>query len=110
MILVHVASTNVPFTSESKDAIADVPELIDEIELGVRQAARDLSRYLAEQKKAVDARKKIKIFECYTKEVAEAIESLTGKDRNAIEAKLMEALSKKYSRFIEEDKNDVPQE
>ena len=46
MIMVHVASTNVPFTSESKDAIADIPEIEDEIELAVREAARDLGRYL----------------------------------------------------------------
>ena len=46
VILVHVASTNVPFTSESKDAVASVPEIEDEIELAVREAARDLKDYL----------------------------------------------------------------
>jgi len=34
--MVHVASTNVPFTSESKDAVANVPEIEDEIELAIR--------------------------------------------------------------------------
>ncbi|TKX83136.1 DNA topoisomerase VI subunit B, partial [Halorubrum sp. SS5] len=33
VISIHVASTNVPFTSESKDALANVPEIEDEIEL-----------------------------------------------------------------------------
>lgn len=102
MIIVHVASTNVPFTSESKDAIADIPEIMDEIELAVRQAARDLSRYLSEQRKALDAHKKIKIFECYTKEVALALETLTGHDHTLVESKFNEMLNKKYSKFIEE--------
>ncbi|CAJ35152.1 DNA topoisomerase VI subunit B [Methanocella arvoryzae] len=102
MIMVHVASTNVPFTSESKDAIADVPELIDEVELAVRQAARELSRFLSEQKKAGEARKKIKLFEAYTKEVAQALEDLTGKPASVVEAKLTDALNKKYAKFIED--------
>ncbi|MGA9140663.1 MAG: DNA topoisomerase VI subunit B [Methanocella sp.] len=102
MIMVHIASTNVPFTSESKDAVADIPEIMDEVELAVRQAARDLSRFLSEQRKALDARKKIKIFECYTKEVALALKDLTGRDAKAVEAKFMDVLNKKYTKFVEE--------
>jgi DNA topoisomerase-6 subunit B len=45
-ILVHVASTNVPFTSESKNAIADVPVILDEIENGVRAVASKMRKYL----------------------------------------------------------------
>lgn len=45
-ILVHVASTNVPFTSESKNAIADIPEILDEVENGVRAVASKMRRYL----------------------------------------------------------------
>jgi DNA topoisomerase-6 subunit B len=116
MIMVHVASTNVPFTSESKDAIADIPEMEDEIELAVWEAARDLGRYLSEQKKALDARKKIKMFEAYTKELAIALQDLTGKDHAIIEAQLRDVLAKKYTKFIDTDEpvkqeaaNDSPQ-
>ena len=101
MIMVHVASTNVPFTSESKDAIADIPEIEDEIELAVREAARDLGRYLSEQKRALDARKKIKMFESYTRELSFALEELTGRDHTLIENKFKDVLSKKYSKFVE---------
>ncbi len=101
LIMVHVASTNVPFTSESKDAIADIPEIEDEIELAVREAARDLGRYLSEQKKALDARKKIKMFESYTKELALALEALTGRDHARIEAQFRDVLAKKYSKFVD---------
>lgn len=102
LIMVHVASTNVPFTSESKDSIADIPEIEDEIELAVREAARDLGRYLAEQKKALDARKKIRMFEAYTKELALALEALTGRDHGEIEARCRDVLAKKYTKFIDE--------
>lgn len=50
VLVVHVASTNIPFTSESKDAIASVPEIEYEIEQAVRQVARDLKSFLNEQK------------------------------------------------------------
>ena len=49
VILVHVASTNVPFTSESKNAIADVPEILDEVEHAVRAVAGRLKKYLGRQ-------------------------------------------------------------
>lgn len=49
VMLIHVASTNVPFTSESKDAIADIPEIMDEIGLAIKEVARKLSRYLSKQ-------------------------------------------------------------
>ena len=42
LILVHVASTSVPFTSESKDAIASIPEIEREIVLCLQDLARDL--------------------------------------------------------------------
>lgn len=49
VLLVHVASTNIPFTSESKDAIASVEEIEYEIEQAVRQVARDLKSHLNER-------------------------------------------------------------
>ncbi|MDD4332090.1 MAG: DNA topoisomerase VI subunit B, partial [Methanosarcinaceae archaeon] len=50
LLLIHLASTNVPFTSESKDAIADIPVLKAEVELAVKEVARKLKHYLSKQK------------------------------------------------------------
>ena len=47
LILVHVASTNVPFTSESKDAIASIPEIEKEIVLALQDLGRDLKVFLS---------------------------------------------------------------
>lgn len=46
LILVHVASTNVPFTSESKDAVASIPEIEKEIVLALQDLGRDLKMFL----------------------------------------------------------------
>ena len=45
ILLVHVASTRVPFTSEAKEAIADVPELREEIQLALKSIGRQLKMY-----------------------------------------------------------------
>ncbi len=47
LILVHVASTNVPFTSESKDAIAAIPEIEREVTLVLQELGRELKTYLS---------------------------------------------------------------
>lgn len=46
VILVHVLSTKLPFTSESKEAIASIPEIMAEIDLALRACARNLKSHL----------------------------------------------------------------
>lgn len=46
IILVHVASTKVPFTSEGKEAVAGFPELQSEIGLALKLCARNLKSHL----------------------------------------------------------------
>jgi DNA topoisomerase-6 subunit B len=51
LILVHLASTNVPFTSESKDAIAGIPEIEKEIVLALQDLGRDLKLFVSRRDK-----------------------------------------------------------
>jgi len=46
VILVHLASVWVPFTSEAKEAIAPYPEIIRELKLGLQACARKLAEHL----------------------------------------------------------------
>ncbi len=52
IILVHVASTNVPFTSESKDAVAPIPEIEKEITLALQDLGRDLKTFISRRDKS----------------------------------------------------------
>ncbi len=45
-ILVHIASVWVPFTSESKEAIAAYPEIVKELKLGLQECGRRLAVHL----------------------------------------------------------------
>lgn len=46
IIMVHVASTKVPFTSEGKEAIASYPEIVSEVTAALRLCARNLRSHL----------------------------------------------------------------
>ena len=80
VIMVHVASTNVPFTSESKDAVANVPEIEDEVELAIREAARDLKAYLKERRSLAKRRKKQDVVATILPRMAEKLGEVVGED------------------------------
>jgi len=79
VIAIHVASTNVPFTSESKDAVANVPEIEDEIELALREAARELKSYLNKQRSLEQRRRKQNVLVDILPEMAEKLSEVTGR-------------------------------
>jgi len=58
LILVHIASVWVPFTSESKEAIAHYPEIEKEIKLALQECGRKLGTYLRKKKHAIQEEKK----------------------------------------------------
>jgi DNA topoisomerase-6 subunit B len=80
VVMVHIASTNVPFTSESKDAVANIPEIEDEIELAIREAARDLKSYLNKRRSMQQRREKEDKLATILPEMAEKISSVTGNE------------------------------
>ncbi len=50
-VFVHIASVWVPFTSESKEAIAGYPEIQREIKLGLQECGRRLGTYIRKGKR-----------------------------------------------------------
>jgi DNA topoisomerase-6 subunit B len=96
VVMVHVASTNVPFTSESKDAVAGVPEIEDEIELAIREAARELKSYLNRRRSMQKRRKKQEVLGKILPEMADKLSEVTGRERPNIDgalARIMNNLS-----------------
>jgi len=85
VVMVHVASTNVPFTSESKDAVANVPEIESEIELAIREAARDLKSYLNKRRSMQQRREKQNKLATILPEMAGKLASVTGNDEPDID-------------------------
>ncbi|ERG89632.1 MAG: DNA topoisomerase VI, B subunit [halophilic archaeon J07HX5] len=88
VIMIHVASTNVPFTSESKDAVANVPEIEHEIELAIREAARDLKRYLKKRQSRRQRREKQTKLATILPAMAEKLTAVTEQETLEIDATL----------------------
>ena len=62
LILVHVASTKIPFTSEAKEAVAEDPELDKELTLALQAAARHLRTHLSRKTRREQASEKFAII------------------------------------------------
>ena len=81
-LMVHIASVWVPFTSESKEAIAHYPEIIKEIKLAVQECGRKLGMYVRRQKRMKAEMVKRSYIETYLPYIGEALgDILTLKDK-----------------------------
>ncbi len=78
VIFVHMASVWVPFTSESKEAIADYDEIRKEIKLALQECGRRLGTFLRRREQAKSEFRRRNIFELYIEEVVEACNHLKG--------------------------------
>lgn len=78
VIMVHMASVWVPFTSESKEAIADYDEIRKEMKLAIQECGRKLATYIRRRKRQKLEGERRSIFERYILDVAEALSGITG--------------------------------
>ena len=78
VIFVHMASVWVPFTSESKEAIADYDEIRKEITLALRECGRRLGTFLRRRERAKGEFRRRNIFALYIEEVVAACNRLKG--------------------------------
>ncbi len=85
IFLIHVASTNVPFTSESKDAIANIDEIGSEIENALRICGRRLRTHLNKRKARKKAKKKFDIVQKILPQIATKAARVVGKEPPPLE-------------------------
>src|SRR5213596_1605519 len=78
VVFVHMASVWVPFTSESKEAVADYDEIRKEIKLALQECGRRLGVFLRRRERAQSEFRRRNIFELYIEEVVEACARLKG--------------------------------
>jgi DNA topoisomerase-6 subunit B len=78
VIMVHIASVWVPFTSESKEAVASYDEIIKELKLAFQEAGRRLGRHIKRGKRVADAERKRKYIEKYIPHIGIALKDILG--------------------------------
>jgi DNA topoisomerase-6 subunit B len=75
-LMVHMVSVWVPFTSESKEAIAHYPEIIKDIRLGLQDVGRKLKAHLGKRARIADAQKKKAYIEKYIPHIGIALRDI----------------------------------
>lgn len=101
-IAVHIASVWVPFTSESKEAIAHYEDILKEIRLALQEAGRELGKYVAKKQRVKHEMKKRSYIQKYIPKLAEAtalILNLKPEDIAIMEAQLEKMLEKQRGKL-----------
>ena len=89
VLLVHIASVWVPFTSESKEAVAHYPEILKEVQLAAQECGRRLAAHIRKRQHADYELKRRSIFEMYIEEVSQSLSKLTEKAEDPIRKSLL---------------------
>ena len=78
-VLVHVASVKVPYTSEAKEAVAPIPEIMEEIDLALKECGRRLKTHLTKKARRAKTREKFEIVQKILPRIAEKSAKIVGK-------------------------------
>lgn len=79
IFLTHISSTLIPFTSESKEAIADVTEIETEIKLAFRECARKVQSHINKKVRRVKTREKFDLITKILPEIAKKSSNMLNK-------------------------------
>jgi DNA topoisomerase-6 subunit B len=96
VVFIHMASVWVPFTSESKEAIANYETIIKEMKLAIQECSRNLSLWLSGRRKDEMLSKKKSVFERYAKETARALSAITEKPQDELERLISSLINEKW--------------
>ena len=94
-VMVHVASVWVPFTSESKEAVANYPEIEKELRLALQFVGRKLGIFLRRRQRVKQEGERRSVFLRYLGEVAQAVHGMNGVEKQLVYDKLLEVAKKK---------------
>ncbi len=102
-LLVHIASVWVPFTSESKEAVAHYPEITREIQLAAQECGRKLASHIRRRQHVEYQAQRRSIFELYIQEVASSIGKIVGRSPDPIKRELLRLADKVTVAELEDD-------
>jgi DNA topoisomerase-6 subunit B len=93
-IVVHICSTKVPYKTVGKEFIADRPEVRREVANALREAARQLQRFLSKREHVDKEKRRLSVFAKYLPRIAEFSTILAGKEKRPDIQKLIKSVQK----------------
>jgi DNA topoisomerase-6 subunit B len=109
-LLVHIASVWVPFTSESKEAVAHYPDVMKEIQLAAQECGRKLATFIRKRKALDYQAQRRSIFELYIEEVATAIGKITGRKPGPIKREFLKVAHQVTAAEMKEEEEEKAME
>jgi DNA topoisomerase VI subunit B len=106
IIILHIASVWVPFTSESKEAVAHYPEIIKEMKRALQDCGRKLGTYMRSVVRLREQKQKASLFKNYSGELAMALSQITNEDKEGILTELLAMSEKFYQQMNDGEKKD----
>ena len=76
IIMVHVYGTRIPYTSESKEAVANVPEITEEIKQALKVLGRSIRRYINKKGRREKANEKFRLVRTLLPEIGKKAASI----------------------------------
>jgi DNA topoisomerase-6 subunit B len=108
IFLTHISSTLIPFTSESKEAIADIPEIESEIKLAFRECARKVQSHIHKEIKRVKTREKFDLITKILPEIAKKSSDMLKKPVPSLDAVITKIMDVVWIEdLIEYEKTDT---
>jgi DNA topoisomerase-6 subunit B len=92
IFLIHVSSTQIPFTSESKEAIADIPEIENEIKLALRICARKVQHHIHKKVRRKKTKEKFELITKILPEIAKKSSKMLNKPVPSLDAIITEIM------------------
>ncbi len=97
VLMIHIASVWVPFTSESKEAIAHYPEIVKELRLALMEVGRRLGMHIRHGRRVADEAKKKSYIDKFIPHIGIALReilALSDKDETKVVTMLRETLER----------------
>ncbi|MFH1144181.1 MAG: DNA topoisomerase VI subunit B [Candidatus Eisenbacteria bacterium] len=76
VMVIHIASVWVPFTSESKEAVAHYPEILHEIRLALQECGRRLAGHIGHGRRVAEEEKKRSYIQKYIPHIGIALQEI----------------------------------
>ncbi|MEK6986955.1 MAG: DNA topoisomerase VI subunit B, partial [Candidatus Thermoplasmatota archaeon] len=86
IVLVHVCSTKVPFTSEAKEAVATMDEIMTELDLALKECGRRLKTHLTKKAHRAKTKEKFEIVQLILPRIADKSAKIVGKKVPVLDA------------------------
>ena len=94
-VLIHIASTKVPYKGVGKESVANVKEIENEMRILVQELGRKLRLYLSRKRRQIAAEQKLLTFKKYIPEVARSLSIIASDGVNGADEEIVKELERK---------------